>query len=264
MRADNLISRAWPPRIASAPPPPPGARLYKGGSPSSAGDRGGHRFFRAARWLRKLPLPAPAGHVCRLRNLPGVPRRHLQRVPEESAHSRRKSKQARVGGAEACESCHGPGSKHAEARTRRHPQSGEAAGGGCRPRLSDLPSEPADARGAHPERACAQPGELRYLPFDSQISPKSWCRGRWRPSTQSARAAIRRSGQVSSGRTSTSLPEGAMCCVDCHNPHGSVLPRSMQTVFRQRARLLELPRRQARAFRVRACAGAPGRLRGLS
>jgi DmsE family decaheme c-type cytochrome len=25
------------------------------------------------------------------------------------------------------------------------------------------------------------------------------------------------------------LPEGAMSCVDCHNPHGSVLPRSIQT-----------------------------------
>ena len=26
------------------------------------------------------------------------------------------------------------------------------------------------------------------------------------------------------------LPEGAMSCVDCHNPHGSFLPRSIQTV----------------------------------
>ena len=26
------------------------------------------------------------------------------------------------------------------------------------------------------------------------------------------------------------LPEGAMSCVDCHNPHGSVLPRLMRTV----------------------------------
>ena len=26
------------------------------------------------------------------------------------------------------------------------------------------------------------------------------------------------------------LPEGAMSCVDCHNPHGSFLPRMMQTV----------------------------------
>jgi DmsE family decaheme c-type cytochrome len=26
------------------------------------------------------------------------------------------------------------------------------------------------------------------------------------------------------------LPEGAMSCVDCHNPHGSTLPRSVRTV----------------------------------
>jgi DmsE family decaheme c-type cytochrome len=26
------------------------------------------------------------------------------------------------------------------------------------------------------------------------------------------------------------LPEGAMSCVDCHNPHGSFLPRMIQTV----------------------------------
>jgi DmsE family decaheme c-type cytochrome len=26
------------------------------------------------------------------------------------------------------------------------------------------------------------------------------------------------------------LPEGAMSCVDCHNPHGTLLPRSIQTV----------------------------------
>jgi len=26
------------------------------------------------------------------------------------------------------------------------------------------------------------------------------------------------------------LPEGAMSCIDCHNPHGSLLPRSIRTV----------------------------------
>jgi len=27
------------------------------------------------------------------------------------------------------------------------------------------------------------------------------------------------------------LPEGAMSCVDCHNPHGTLLPQSMQVAF---------------------------------
>ena len=56
------------------------------------------------------------------------------------------------------------------------------------------------------------------------------------------------------------VPENAMSCVDCHNPHGSIRPASQQSFRRKRPGMPELPRRQARTVRLRARAGA---LRGL-
>jgi predicted CXXCH cytochrome family protein len=56
------------------------------------------------------------------------------------------------------------------------------------------------------------------------------------------------------------LPEGAMSCVDCHNPHGSALPRSDPDHARQRARLRQMPRRQGGAVHLRARSRAPRRL----
>ena len=56
------------------------------------------------------------------------------------------------------------------------------------------------------------------------------------------------------------VPENAMSCVDCHNPHGSIRPASQQSFRRERPGMPELPRRQARTIRLRARASA---LRGL-
>ena len=57
----------------------------------------------------------------------------------------------------------------------------------------------------------------------------AWWRASRRKSTRSAPGATPTSGRASSGPTNTACPKAPCRCVDCHNPHGSVLPRSIQT-----------------------------------
>ena len=59
------------------------------------------------------------------------------------------------------------------------------------------------------------------------------------------------------------LPQNAMSCVDCHNPHGTFEPRLHPDGKRQRAGLPEVPRRHGRAVRLRTRAGQTGRLHGV-
>lgn len=131
----------------------------------------------------------------------------------------------------ACESCHGPGSKHAESMN-----------------AADI-VQPAKQKPAATDKICLtchlnQPthvGRINSSHVKNQVSCTS-CHAIHKngPHGLVARkpADVNKQCATCHNDVWTSfqrpyrhrLPEGAMSCVDCHNPHGSFLPRQIQTV----------------------------------
>ena len=130
----------------------------------------------------------------------------------------------------ACESCHGPASKHAESAS-----------------AADI-RQPAKLPPAQADRVCLtchlnQPthvGRLQGSHAKNLVSCTA-CHSIHKngPDGLVPRKAAAINQQCASCHTSEwvrfqlpykhRLPEGGMSCVDCHNPHGSFRPRQMQT-----------------------------------
>ena len=147
----------------------------------------------------------------------------------------------------ACESCHGPGSKHAESVSRRGYQ------------------QPAKLKPGETDRICltchlnqsTHTGRLNSSHAKNQVSCAA-CHSIHKngPHGLVARKPAEINKQCAACHTDVwasfqrpykhRLPEGAMSCVDCHNPHGSVLPALHPDHARQRAGL----RRSATATRA--------------
>lgn len=131
----------------------------------------------------------------------------------------------------ACESCHGPGSKHADSAS-----------------ATDI-RNPLKLKPGEADRACLtchlnQPthvGRINSSHARNQVSCVS-CHAIHKngPNGLVARRAPDINQLCAKCHTDVwasfqrpfkhRLPEGAMSCVDCHNPHGTFLPRLMQTV----------------------------------
>ena len=131
----------------------------------------------------------------------------------------------------ACESCHGPGSKHAESMS-----------------AADI-RQPAKLRPAEADKICLtchlnQPtnaGRINSSHAKNQVACVAChsvhAKG---PNGLVARKATDINQLCASCHKDVwasfqqpfkhRVPEGAMSCVDCHNPHGSAAPRMMQTV----------------------------------
>jgi DmsE family decaheme c-type cytochrome len=131
----------------------------------------------------------------------------------------------------ACESCHGPGSKHADSAS-----------------AADI-RNPAKLKPADTDKICLtchlnQPthvGRINSSHARNQVSctachsiHKNGPNGlvaRKQADINKLCAGCHADVWASFQRPyKHRLPEGAMSCVDCHNPHGSFLPRSIQTV----------------------------------
>jgi DmsE family decaheme c-type cytochrome len=148
----------------------------------------------------------------------------------KSPHAIVETEKKRGWDGKACESCHGPASKHAE--------SGDAG----------LIRNPAKLTAAQADRVCLS----CHLETPTHVSrPQSAhaknnisCVGchtvhKNGPNGLVARTAPAINQQCSTCHTAQwasfqrpyghKLPQGAMSCVDCHDPHGSVLPKMLQT-----------------------------------
>ena len=130
----------------------------------------------------------------------------------------------------ACESCHGPGSKHAESAS-----------------AADI-KQPAKLKPAETDRIClachqnqaTHVGRINSSHAKNQVSCTA-CHSIHKngpyglvpskPADINALCAGCHTDIWASFQRPYKhrLPEGAMSCVDCHNPHGSVLPKSIQT-----------------------------------
>jgi DmsE family decaheme c-type cytochrome len=131
----------------------------------------------------------------------------------------------------ACESCHGPGGKHAEsisAADIRNPSKLKAAETDrvCLPCHLNQPTHIGRIQSSHAKNqvSCVDCHSVHHLTGGSLVAR--------RKTEINQQCATCHTGVWASFQRPYKhrLPEGAMSCVDCHNPHGSVLARAVQTV----------------------------------
>ena len=130
----------------------------------------------------------------------------------------------------ACESCHGPGSKHAESAeaadiknpAKLKPAAADRTCLGCH---LNRPTQVGRINGSHAknEVACVACHSVHKNGPNGLVARKAadvnqLCAGCHGDIWASFQQPFRHR-----------LPEGAMSCVDCHNPHGSFLPHNVQT-----------------------------------
>ena len=206
--------------------------------------------------MRALP-DAPPSRLRRIGSLRDLPRRYLQRLRARVRIMR--SRQTR--------SAAGRASLRILPRARRRSTPNRP-----RPPIFAIPAKLAAAAAdkicltchlnqpTHVGRLAEQPRQESGLLHDLPQGSRQWT---VRPGGAQAggdQRAVRELPPECLGAVSKAfhhkLPEGAMTCVDCHNPHGSIRPGDDADLRRQRAGLLQVPWRQARAVHVRARAGA--------
>ena len=130
----------------------------------------------------------------------------------------------------ACESCHGPGSKHAESTSAadiRNPAKLPVADAdrGCLSCHLNQPTQVGRIQSSHARNQVSCVTCHAIHKSAEELVP----RRRAAINTECANCHL--AAWASFQRPYRhKLPEGAMSCVDCHNPHGSERPRSIRTV----------------------------------
>jgi DmsE family decaheme c-type cytochrome len=131
----------------------------------------------------------------------------------------------------ACESCHGAGSVHAESTEKKdivNPAglAASEADRGCLGCHLNQPTHVGRVFGGHGKNqvSCVSCHSIHGTAPESLVARKA--------ATVNKKCAECHTPVWAEFQRPHKhrLPEGAMSCVDCHNPHGSFLPRSMQTV----------------------------------
>ncbi len=134
---------------------------------------------------------------------------------------------------QACESCHGPGSKHIEAMAAEFiinpvklpPMRADE---GCLECHLNQPTNAGRIQGGHARNqvACVSCHPIHVEPPRGDAlrpHPNQKINQECSECHSSVWASFQRPH-------AHRLPEGAMSCIDCHNPHGNFLPGSMQAV----------------------------------
>lgn len=149
---------------------------------------------------------------------------------QKNPHRKIETEKRRGWEGRACESCHGPGSKHAETSSAAdilNPAklAPVTADRGCLKCHLNQPTHLGRLAGGHgrSQVVCVRchsihKGPGRLLPRQ-EVAVNASC------------ASCHTSEWAEFQRPHRhKLPEGAMSCVDCHNPHGGFLPGSVRTV----------------------------------
>ena len=131
----------------------------------------------------------------------------------------------------ACESCHGPGSKHAESMSAadiRNPAkiAPAAADKVCLTCHLNQPTHVGRISSSHAKNqvACVACHSIHKNGPDGLVTRKT-------ADINKLCASCHQDVWASFQKPYTHrLTQGAMSCVDCHNPHGTFAPRSLQTV----------------------------------
>ena len=128
--------------------------------------------------------------------------------------------------AKACEACHGPGSKHAESAAAaeiRNPSKLTVAetDRACLTCHANGPTHVGRIQSGHARNqvACTSCHTVHHAPSAKITAPKDRC-------TECHTSVVAEFKRPYKHR----VPEGAMGCVDCHNPHGSFFANSIRTV----------------------------------
>jgi DmsE family decaheme c-type cytochrome len=146
-------------------------------------------------------------------------------------HSVVESDKKRGWDGKACEACHGPGSKHAESTApadiqnpaRLRASDSERT---CLKCHANQPTNVGRVKGGHGRN------EVACVSCHSVHQPKSGDIPKGRAKAVNAKcASCHQASWAQFQKPFTHrLKENAMSCIDCHNPHGTTLPSSMQAV----------------------------------
>jgi DmsE family decaheme c-type cytochrome len=186
-------------------------------------------------WAKQTPAQPPASPAAKAPSYVGseacqVCHDDVFKAFQKNPHLRVEKDKKRGWEGRVCESCHGPGSKHAESAT-----------------AADI-QNPAKLAPASVDRTCLKchlnkpthVGRIQSGHARNQVGCTS-CHSIHKAGpeglvTHKADAVNKQCRACHPGVWAQfqrphkhPLPEGAMSCVDCHNPHGSFLPKSMQT-----------------------------------
>jgi len=149
---------------------------------------------------------------------------------KKTPHQRIETDKRRGWEGRACESCHGPGSKHAESSSAAdilNPAklAPVTADQGCLKCHRNQPTHVGRLNGGHARSqvACVACHSIHKGP--DKLLPRQAA------AINSGCATCHTAEWAEFQRPHRhKLPEGAMSCVDCHNPHGGFLPGSVRTV----------------------------------
>lgn len=229
MRAIEVTSRAWPPRFASAPPPPPGTRPFRAGHPRALAVVAA-MFLSIGATFAQTPSTdtKPATYVgseaCQMCH------EDIFAAFQKNPHFAIEKDKRRGFETRACESCHGPGSKHAESTSAadiRDPAKLPVAEAdrGCLSCHLNRPSEAGRIESGHAKNQVSCVTCHAMHKSAEELVPRR------RAAINAECAGCHTAEWASFQRPyKHKLPEGAMSCVDCHNPHGSILSHSLRTV----------------------------------